>query len=143
LQTTKPGWHNDTVWNSIALEGIGQAFKLLPLPKRKNVSKILNGWLTLENKDKNFRRNRNLNAPDAKPGMRTRTTFSNMRTAEQPRQDIMHYFFSTSVTAKSGSSRSWSALHDWMSQWLNSGYNPATINQEKYKTTPQLSFKTR
>ncbi len=134
LQTTKPGWHNDTVWNSIALEGIGQAFKLIPLPKRKNVSKILHVWLNTGKQRQKLQKELQSQCPrcQARNEDQDHILQCKDRRATKIRYNALVLLHS-SVTTKSGSSRSWSALHDCMRQWLHSGRNPATIKQENTK----------
>jgi hypothetical protein len=45
LQTTRPAWQSDTVWENIDMQGLGLAFKSLDTPSRHFTSKMLHGWL--------------------------------------------------------------------------------------------------
>ncbi len=111
------------------------------LNKKMSVKYSTGGW-TPVNKDENSRKTRNLNAPDATLQTRTRTISSNAKTAEPPRQKkynalvLLHAL----VTTRCGSSRSWSTLHNCMSQGLHSGQNPGAIHQQKHKISPELTI---
>jgi hypothetical protein len=122
LQQRQPEWQSDRVWILLDMEGFGLAFRMLDVTARLSVSKMTHGWYNTGHQRAKIHKSSSSQCPSCH-GMDE--TLEHILRCPEGKVRAARYRASVKLRAtivtKCGSSKTWSALHKGLLQWLDTG----------------------